>query len=293
MAIEAAVFRKVHRAADHREGRDRPSRAGREVLVRTVGDRRVPQRSACRRRRRPVAARPADRARPRGRRHRRDGRQRRDQRAGRATMSSPVSAGFAATARNACRVTRTCAPTASSPARTSEAPRLSQDGQPVRQFIDISSYAEKMLLHENSLVRIDPDLPLDRAALVGCGVLDRGRRGAAQRRDSRPGRLSRSSAAAGSACRSSRARASAARGRSSRSTSSNRSARWRCASARPISSIRAEDDPVKAVRGIDRRARRRSRLRGGGQSRRWCGRRSRAWRSAAPRRSSECCRRTR
>ena len=28
-----------------------------------------------------------------------------------------------------------------------------------------------MLLHENSLVKIDPDLPLDRAALVGCGVL--------------------------------------------------------------------------------------------------------------------------
>jgi S-(hydroxymethyl)glutathione dehydrogenase/alcohol dehydrogenase len=28
-----------------------------------------------------------------------------------------------------------------------------------------------MLLHENSLVRIDPDLPLDKAALVGCGVL--------------------------------------------------------------------------------------------------------------------------
>jgi S-(hydroxymethyl)glutathione dehydrogenase/alcohol dehydrogenase len=28
-----------------------------------------------------------------------------------------------------------------------------------------------MLLHENSLVKIDADLPLDRAALVGCGVL--------------------------------------------------------------------------------------------------------------------------
>jgi S-(hydroxymethyl)glutathione dehydrogenase/alcohol dehydrogenase len=28
-----------------------------------------------------------------------------------------------------------------------------------------------MLLHENSLVRIDPEIPLDRAALVGCGVL--------------------------------------------------------------------------------------------------------------------------
>jgi len=50
-------------------------------------------------------------------------------------------------------------------------PRLSQQGEPVRQFLGVSSYAEHMLLHENSLVKIDPDLPLDRAALVGCGVL--------------------------------------------------------------------------------------------------------------------------
>ena len=50
-------------------------------------------------------------------------------------------------------------------------PRLSQEGKPLRQFIGISSYAEKMLLHENSLVKIDPELPLDKAALVGCGVL--------------------------------------------------------------------------------------------------------------------------
>ena len=51
------------------------------------------------------------------------------------------------------------------------APRLSQGGNPFRSFAAIGSFAEKMLLHENSLVRIDPDLPLDRAALVGCGVL--------------------------------------------------------------------------------------------------------------------------
>jgi S-(hydroxymethyl)glutathione dehydrogenase/alcohol dehydrogenase len=51
------------------------------------------------------------------------------------------------------------------------APRLSQEGQTLRQFIAISSYAEKMLLHENSIVKIDPEIPLDRAALVGCGVL--------------------------------------------------------------------------------------------------------------------------
>lgn len=52
-----------------------------------------------------------------------------------------------------------------------ETPRLSLGGQPVRQFINISSYAEKMLLHENSIVKIDSDIPLDKAALVGCGVL--------------------------------------------------------------------------------------------------------------------------
>lgn len=50
-------------------------------------------------------------------------------------------------------------------------PRIAQRGQPFRQFTDVGSYAEYMLLHENSAVKIDPDLPLDRAALVGCGVL--------------------------------------------------------------------------------------------------------------------------
>jgi S-(hydroxymethyl)glutathione dehydrogenase / alcohol dehydrogenase len=50
-------------------------------------------------------------------------------------------------------------------------PRLSQNGEPFRQFIGISSYAEKMLMHENSIVRIDPEIPLDRACLIGCGVL--------------------------------------------------------------------------------------------------------------------------
>ena len=57
------------------------------------------------------------------------------------------------------------------PRAESDAPRLSLDGGLVRQFGAIGSYAEKMLLHENSVVRIDHDIPLDRAALVGCGVL--------------------------------------------------------------------------------------------------------------------------
>ena len=50
-------------------------------------------------------------------------------------------------------------------------PRLSKGGQALTSFAGIGSYAERMLLHENSLVKIDPDVPLDRAALVGCGVL--------------------------------------------------------------------------------------------------------------------------
>jgi S-(hydroxymethyl)glutathione dehydrogenase/alcohol dehydrogenase len=50
-------------------------------------------------------------------------------------------------------------------------PRLSQNGRPLRQGFGIGSFAERMLLHENSLVRIDPEIPLDRAALLGCGVL--------------------------------------------------------------------------------------------------------------------------
>lgn len=52
-----------------------------------------------------------------------------------------------------------------------DAPRLSQNGEGLIQFADVGSFAEQMLLHENSLVKIDPEIPLDRAALVGCGVL--------------------------------------------------------------------------------------------------------------------------
>lgn len=48
--------------------------------------------------------------------------------------------------------------------------RLSQNGGVMHQFLNISSYAEKMLMHENAIVKIREDMPLDRAALIGCGV---------------------------------------------------------------------------------------------------------------------------
>jgi S-(hydroxymethyl)glutathione dehydrogenase/alcohol dehydrogenase len=51
-----------------------------------------------------------------------------------------------------------------------EKPRLSWKGQALVQFANLSGYAEKMLVHENALVKIRNDMPLDRAALIGCGV---------------------------------------------------------------------------------------------------------------------------
>ncbi|HLZ70547.1 MAG TPA: alcohol dehydrogenase catalytic domain-containing protein, partial [Dehalococcoidia bacterium] len=49
-------------------------------------------------------------------------------------------------------------------------PKYTWNGNPVQQFANLSSYAEKMLLHENAVVKIDDAMPLDAAALIGCGV---------------------------------------------------------------------------------------------------------------------------
>ena len=49
-------------------------------------------------------------------------------------------------------------------------PRLRRGDQPMYQFFDLSSFAEQLLVHENMLVKIRPDMPLDKAALIGCGV---------------------------------------------------------------------------------------------------------------------------
>jgi len=43
-------------------------------------------------------------------------------------------------------------------------------GEPIFQFANLSSFAEKMLCPERSLVKIRDDMPLDRASLIGCGI---------------------------------------------------------------------------------------------------------------------------
>src|SRR5215213_9182253 len=51
------------------------------------------------------------------------------------------------------------------------AQRMTWKGQQMNQAFNLSSFGEQMLVHENAIVKIDDDIPLDRAALVGCGVM--------------------------------------------------------------------------------------------------------------------------
>ena len=63
-----------------------------------------------------------------------------------------------------------CVSTETRRARGAE-PRLRlADGGTVHQMLNLSAFAEQMLVHEHACVAIDRDMPLDRAALIGCAV---------------------------------------------------------------------------------------------------------------------------
>lgn len=49
-------------------------------------------------------------------------------------------------------------------------PRLHNSGEEVHQFLNVSSFAEYLLVDETAAVAIDKRMPLDLAALIGCGV---------------------------------------------------------------------------------------------------------------------------
>lgn len=51
-----------------------------------------------------------------------------------------------------------------------EDPRLHKGPDTVHQFLNLSSFAEYMLIHEHACTKINPEMPLDRAALIGCAV---------------------------------------------------------------------------------------------------------------------------
>ena len=52
-----------------------------------------------------------------------------------------------------------------------EAPRLTRpDGSMVNQMLNLSAYAEMMLIHEHACVAINPEMPLPQASVIGCAV---------------------------------------------------------------------------------------------------------------------------
>ena len=51
-----------------------------------------------------------------------------------------------------------------------EETRLMQNAKPIAQSLNLSSFAEQMLVHEHAITKVRDDMPLDRAALIGCGV---------------------------------------------------------------------------------------------------------------------------
>ena len=54
--------------------------------------------------------------------------------------------------------------------KADEESRLIQNSQPIHQFLNLSSFAEMMLIHEHALVKVREDMPMDRAALIGCST---------------------------------------------------------------------------------------------------------------------------
>lgn len=55
--------------------------------------------------------------------------------------------------------------------RTGEVPRLGEKLGDINQFLNLSSFAEQMLVHEHTIAKIREDMPMDRAALIGCSVI--------------------------------------------------------------------------------------------------------------------------
>ncbi|HEV2258660.1 MAG TPA: Zn-dependent alcohol dehydrogenase [Streptosporangiaceae bacterium] len=56
-------------------------------------------------------------------------------------------------------------------ARAGGSPRLLRDGREVHAFVGLGGFADHMLVSRRALVRIPPEMPLDKAALLGCAVL--------------------------------------------------------------------------------------------------------------------------
>ena len=63
-----------------------------------------------------------------------------------------------------------CFNTRATDRKSNERSRLLYKGKPIQGVLATAGFAERQLLHENAVVKIPDDVPLDRAALVGCSV---------------------------------------------------------------------------------------------------------------------------
>lgn len=52
-----------------------------------------------------------------------------------------------------------------------EPSRISRDGDPVNQHIGLGGFGDYMLVSQHNLVKVRPDVALDKVCLLGCGVL--------------------------------------------------------------------------------------------------------------------------
>lgn len=75
----------------------------------------------------------------------------------------------------ACGSCRTCASGSPSQCETSydgtKGPIRTVDGAPLNQAMATGAFAEKVVVSQSQVVRIDPEVPKDSAALVACGVI--------------------------------------------------------------------------------------------------------------------------
>ena len=118
------------------------------------------------------------------------------------------------------------------------------------QLLDMASFAEQMLVHEHGLVKIREDMPLDRAALIGCGVTT-GVGAVFNTAKVEPGSTVAVIGCGGVGLNCIQGAAIAGAGhRSSPSTCSRRSSSWRGSSAPPDTVDASQGDPVGQVRDL-------------------------------------------
>ena len=61
-------------------------------------------------------------------------------------------------------------PKATSRAKDAPARLTRADGTPVDQMARLGGFAEEMLVHQNGLVKVIEEMPLEKACLIGCGI---------------------------------------------------------------------------------------------------------------------------